>query len=438
MLIHSIIRPLLFAGLTAASVIGTAAAQERAQDPIQLVAPRTPLKLRDAISRVMDANPRLAGQKFALSAADARRDQAALRPAFEVGVEAEDIFGTDRLSRFDDATVTLQLSTVLELGGKRGNRIGTAERERDLLLTELDAEKLDIIAEVTRRFIRVVAAQREVTLAKRSLELATNTRKAVAFRVSAGRGAVVEERNAEVALTRAEIEKSRAETGVLQAWQSLSAMWGGVAAGSMEAAAELFTLPELGAMAALDTMLQQNPNLARFASERRVEEAKLRLAESQATPDVTVGAGVRRLEADRSNAFVLSFSMPLGTASRSAPYAAEARSKLQQVDFREQAARAELKATLSALYQEAAQRGSELALLREKAVPQAESASDLTQSGFSAGRFSLLELLNAQQQLIELQRSAIDAAVAYHNAVIEIERLTARSVSAADETNTSR
>jgi outer membrane protein, heavy metal efflux system len=429
MLIYSIVRPLLLAGMMATSVISVAAAQERAQDPIQLVAPGTPLTLRDAIARVMDANPRLAGQKFTLSAADARRDQAALRPAFEVELEAEDIFGTDRLSTFSSATVTLQLSTVIELGDKRAGRIGTAERERDLLLTELDAEKLDIIAEVTRRFIRLVAAQREVTLAKKSLELSTNTRKAVALRVAAGRGPAVEERNAEVSLTRSEIERSRAETAVLQAWQSLAAMWGGGSAGSTEATAELFALPQLGSISALDTLLQQNPNLTRFASERRVEEAKLRLAESQATSDLRVGAGVRRLEADRSNAFVLSFSMPLGAAGRSAPYAAEARSKLQQVDFREQAARAELKATLTALYQEASQRAAELALLREKAVPLAESASELTQSGFGAGRFSLLELLNAQQQLIELQHSAIDAAVAYHDAVIEIERLTANSAS---------
>ncbi len=205
MLIHSIVRPLLLAGMTTISVIGVATAQERAQDPIQLAAPGTPLTLRDAVARMMDANPRLAGQKFALAAADARRDQAALRPAFQVGLTTEDIFGTDRRSTFGEAVVTLQLSTVLELGGKRGNRMGAAARERDLLFTELDAEKLDTIAEVTRRFIRVVAAQREVTLAKRSLELAMNTRKAVALRVSAGRGSVVEERNSEVALTRAEI-----------------------------------------------------------------------------------------------------------------------------------------------------------------------------------------------------------------------------------------
>ncbi len=433
MLIHSVLRSLLLAGVAVAVVSSAAIAQGAASQIVQRVPQGTPLTLRDAIARVMEVNPTLIGQKFALTAADARRDQAALRPAIEVGLETEDIFGTDRLSTFKDAQVTLQLSTLLELGGKRGKRIGTAERERDLLLTELDAEKLDTVAEVARRFIRVVAAQREVSLAMQSMELATNTRKVVGQRVSTGRGAAVEDRNAEIALTRAEIEKSRAESGVLQVWQSLTAMWGGSSVGTMEAAAELFTLPQLEPLTTLDAMLQQNPNLVRFASERRVEEAKLRLTESQATPDITVGAGVRRLQTDRSNAFVLSFSMPLGTGSRSAPYTAEARSKLQQVEYRERAAQAELKATLYALHQEATQRGIELAVLREKAVPLAEGARELTQSGFNAGRFSLLELLNSQQQLIELQRSAIDTAVAYHNAVIEIERLTARSATAGIE-----
>jgi outer membrane protein, heavy metal efflux system len=424
------IKTILCASVCVSALLAGAAAnaqgQTRESTQMQMVAPGAPLTLRDAVARVMDANPRLQGQRFALAGADARRDQAKLRPAIEIGVEAEDIFGTDKVSTFNDSQITLQISTVLEMGGKRDNRISASERERDLLLTELDAEKLDVVAEVTRRFIKLVAVQRELSLAQRSQELAASTRKAVAQRVAAGVGAALEQRNAEISLARAEIELARAETSIFQASQSLGAMWGGEVS-MTQASAELFTLPNLAPMAALDAQLMENPNLARFASERRVEEAKLRLADSQATPDVTVGAGVRRLQSARSNAFVLSFSVPLGSASRSAPYAAESRSRLQQVDYREQAARAELKATLSAFHQEAVQRSAQVGLLRERAVPQAESAVQLAQTGFGVGRYSLLELLSAQQQLIDLQRQAIDASVAYHNAVIEIERLTARS-----------
>ena len=191
--------------------------------------------------------------------------------------------------------------------------------------------------------------------------------------------------------------------------------------------AELFVLPELAPVTALEALMQDNPSLGRFATERRVEEAKVRLAEAQSHPDVTVAAGIRRLQAERSNALVLSASVPLGAGSRAVAYAAEARSRLAEVDSREQALRSELKAVLVGAHLEASRRTSELSTLRDAAVPGAEAAVTLAQDGFSAGRYSLLELLSAQQQLIDLQRQSIAAAVGYHMAVIEIERLTAQS-----------
>lgn len=422
-------KSLLFAGVSVIISFSAVASEDVAPQasPVVTVTNGT-MTLRDALARVVESNPTLLGQRFALTAADARRDQAGLRPTYDISGDIEDIFGTDRMSAFGQSQYTLQLSTVLELGGKRASRVTAAERERDFLLTELDGEKLDIVAEVARRFIRVVAAQRELSLADRTIALSAETRKAVTQRVNAGAGNPAEQRNAEIAETRAEIERSRAESALIQARESLSALWGGDSPAAVDAVAELFNLPTLEPLAGLQRLLEQSPNLTKFAAERRVNEARWRLAETRATPDLTVGAGVRRLQDMRSNAFVLNFSMPLGAASRATPYAAEARSNLALVDYKERAARAELKATLSAFYQEARQRELELQQLRDRAVPLAESARELTQNGFNVGRFSLLELLNAQQQLVTLQRAAIEAAVSYHNALIEIERLTARPI----------
>lgn len=431
MFFRTLSKSLLMAGVSAIILTATASAgaQDTSPQPNSSVAiSGKAMSLREALARVVQANPTLLGQRFSLSAADARRDQAALRPPLAISGDVEDIFGTDRMSTFGQSQYTLQLSAVLELGAKRSNRIATAERERDLLLTELDGEKIDLVAEVARRFIRVIAAQRDLSLSDSSINLAAETRKAVTQRVNAGAGNPAELRNAEIAEARAQIERGRAESALIQSRLSLAALWGGDPAGPIDATAELFNLPRLEPLANLQTFLEQSPNLARFASERRVNEARLRLAETRAIPDLTVGAGVRRIQEMRSNAFVLNFSVPLGTGSRAAPYAAEARSNLAIVDFRERAARAELQATLASFYQEAQQREAELQQLRDRAVPLAENARELTQNGFNVGRFSLLELLNAQQQLITLQRAAIEAAVAYHNALIEIERLTARPI----------
>lgn len=419
---------LLIAGAFCSFLFGPAYGQTQTTQPASLSTAAFPLSLRDALARVLDSNPTLQGQSFALSAADARRAQAALRPSYEISGEAEDFFGTDRMSALGQSQVTLQLSTVVELGNKRANRIATAERERDLLLTEFDAEKLDVIAEVARRFIRVVAAQREISLAERAVALASETRKAVTQRVNAGAGNAAEQRNADIAVVRAELELGRARSSLSQARESLAATWGGDTAGSVDAVAELFNLPTLEPLVALQELAEKNPSLTRFASERRLNEARLRLAETRAQPDITVGGGVRRIQELRSNAFVLNFSMPLASSKRAVPYASEARSNLAVVDYKERAARTELKATLTSFYLEAEQRATELQQLRDRAIPLAENARELTQSSFNAGRFSLLELLNAQQQLVSLQRAAIEAAVAYHNALVEIERLTARPI----------
>lgn len=391
--------------------------------------------LRDALTRALDANPNLRGQRFTLSAADARIDQAAQRPPYEIGLEAENILGTDRLSTFDDAELTLQLSTVLELGGKRTRRVDAARFERDVALNQSDAERLDVIAEVTRRFIRLAAAQEELRLAQRRLDLANRTFGAVEQRVKAARSPLLENSNASVAVDRADLEFKEAESSVRQAWAQLAAMWGETATASGLASAELFDLPDVSNYAALSALVEQNPDIVRFASERRVQEAKLRLAEAQRTPDLTLSAGVRRLQGDRSNAFVISGSIPLGGGSRAAPYVAEAQSLREGLQFREQAARTELLATLLVATEQLAQHRTEVSTLATKTIPQATEAQKLAEQGYNVGRFSLLELIAAQEQLADVQRQAIQSAAAFHQSLLEIERLTGRS--AADRGQTS-
>jgi cobalt-zinc-cadmium efflux system outer membrane protein len=47
----------------------------------------------------------------------------------------------------------------------------------------------------------------------------------------------------------------------------------------------------------------------------------------------------------------------------------------------------------------------------------------LAREGMERARFSQLELLDAQRTLLELRLQRIEAAVAYHQFVIEIEKL---------------
>ncbi len=393
------------------------------------------LTLKDALTRAVEASPALRSQRFAVSAAAARIDQARLRPAFELGVEAENILGTNRLSVIDDAEVTLRLGTVVELGDKRGRRIDAATAERDLALTQNDGERLDIMAEVARRFIRLVQAQEERNLAARRLELAERTERAVGQRVQAARSPRLEGQNAAIATGKARIDQSQADSAVRRAWAELAAGWSGDITAPQSASADLFAMPGVAGYPVLASAIERNPSILRFASERRVQEAKLRLAQSQANPDVTVSAGIRRLQGDRSNAMVLSASIPLGSGARAQPYISEAMSLRDQIPLKEQAARAELLGTVYVAAEKATEARKEAEALLSTAVPQAAEAQKLAEDGYTVGRFSLLELITAQQQLTDLQRQAIAAAVAFHESLLEIERLTGRSAADRDNPN---
>jgi cobalt-zinc-cadmium efflux system outer membrane protein len=46
-----------------------------------------------------------------------------------------------------------------------------------------------------------------------------------------------------------------------------------------------------------------------------------------------------------------------------------------------------------------------------------------TNEGYRAGRFSLLELADAQLQLIEVEREATEAAASFHTLMVEIRRV---------------
>ncbi len=385
------------------------------------------LALRDAVRLTLERNPQLQGHRFTLSASMARRDQAALRPGVDVSLDTENFLGTNRISSFNDTEITLRLGTVLELGSKRERRITMAERERDVVALTQDAQRLDILADVTRHFVSLLESQHEKALADQAVGLAIRAGEIVKQRVNSGRAAVIEQTNAELATMDARRDLARATTRVSENWAKLAAAWGGTPEQTGRATGELFDLPVIGDFAGLSKLIEQNPDIAKFASERRVAESALRLAEAARTPDLSISAGVRRLQADRSQAAVLSLSVPLGTSGRSRPFEDEARNRLSAVEFEEAARRNQLLATLFGLHQHLLQKRSEFNELRDKAVPLAESAVKATEDGFRAGRFSLFDLTYAQQRLIILRRDAIGAAASFHLLILEIERLTGRS-----------
>jgi cobalt-zinc-cadmium efflux system outer membrane protein len=383
-----------------------------------------PLTLGAAIERTLANNPELRVFESRLRERTARADLAALRPPLELRGQVEDALGTGRTHAFDTSEITLSVAQVLERGGKRDARVAAAMAGFDTIRAERAADELDVLTEVARRFVHVASDQEHLNVTQRATALARETVDAANVRVAAARAPDVELRRAKIALARAEVDEEHAEHELLSSRRKLAAMWGDAELQNEGVAADLYRLPALEPFETLTRRLADNPDFLVFASEARLRDAEIRLAETQARSSITVNAGIKRLEASDDEALVFGFTMPLGSGARARVETARATALREQVDAQRQAHRVRAEAQLFELYQELRHSITESEVLRVTVLPEMEAALEATRYAFERGRYSYLEWADAQREIVDVQRSLIDASANAHLYRAEIERLT--------------
>ena len=386
------------------------------------------LTLRDAIEAAAQHHPSIAA--FA-PATEALRQQSlanGLPPATTIETQLENFAGTGDASGTKVLEATLQLSHVIELGGKPDARRGVGAVELERLDVSQRAARADVAAEVARRFVHVLSDQEQLRATTRATELAERSREAVRQRITAGATSPIFLSRAEITVTRARIDQEHAEHELASSRVALAVLLGEREPSFASVSADLFALATIEPLDTYLRRLDGNSELLMFAAADRVLDARQRVARSHRAPNITLNAGVRRLEALDDQALVAGFSIPLGTRKRSDPEFAALRSEREQLALTAQAKRLELHATLFALYQEVIHARTEVNALQEEVRPEAERVLRTSDEGYRAGRFSLIELADAQRQLLEVERDAIRAAAEFHIHLIEIERLTGEAV----------
>jgi cobalt-zinc-cadmium efflux system outer membrane protein len=421
---------LLIAG-AALALSGLTAARAQPADS----AGALPLTLGQAIERALAANPALAGFAYSVRAQDARIAQAGQRPAMEASIELENALGSGDYNSVDAAEGTFVLSQVIELGGKRGSRSAAAQSGRELLAVEQQAAQLDVLAEVTRRFIAVAAAQEQFALAKEGVVLARGTVDDVGRRVRAAKSPEGELLRSRAALSRAGLEEQRAAADLVASRQRLAAMWGSTRPDYSEVSADLYRMPALLDFEMLAARLEANPDFLRFASVARLRDAEARLARSQRRPDLELSGGVRQLEESNDQALVMGISVPLFPGRRAEPAIAEAEALRALVDVEREAAIVQARTQLFGLYEQLRQANRETEILRGEVLPQLDEALQATRYAYERGRYGYLELVDAQRAFLEVRGAAIGSAVSAQELLAEIERLTGEPLTATPVAN---
>ncbi len=401
--------------------------QERREAP-PIVDPAGSLTLQQALALALLHNPGLSAFAWESRALEARMVQAGRPPNPTLDVMIEDLAatrfsGTDRDQPVQSQT-TLQLSQLIELGGKRTARVRLAQANIDLAAWDYETARIDVLTHVSRAFTDVLAAQETLAVSEETTRLVTQVRENVSARVTAGTVSPIEETRAGVALAAVRADAARARRALEASRSRLALLWGSPMATFANAAGDLKAEPPpLPAATALTTMLNQNPELARWAAELTQREARLAVEQSRRKIDVAVSAGYRRFTTVDGNSFVIGASVPLPFFDKNKGGIEEARIRVAEGYEQQRAAAARVAAQLAGAYAALASAHDEATILRTDALPGAQQTFEAVTEGYRLGRFGLLDVLDAQRTLIAVGGQYVRALSDYHQAVASVERL---------------
>lgn len=378
--------------------------------------PAAPLTLKAAQELALGANPELSAAGRELEALEATIVQAQIRPNPEFSTLIED-------TRRETRTTTLQLNQPIELGGKRAARIGAAERGRDAASLELDATRAEIRSAVTAAFFDVLVAQERLRLTQASVELAQRATGAASRRVTAGKVSPVEETRARVAEAGVRIESTLAASELATARKRLAGIWGNSSPRFERAEGDAESLPPLPALADLNMRLATSPNLlwARIEVERR--QALAEVERSRRIPDLTVSLGAKRNEELGRDQAILGVSIPIPVFNRNQGNLLEALHRTDKARDEQSATEIRLSNELALAYERLNVARQEVASLQQDILPGAQSAYDAATKGFELGKFSFLEVLDAQRTSFQAKSQYLRALAEAHRSAAEIDRI---------------
>lgn len=401
---------------------------------VQITSAQQALSLQEASRRTLQNSPELQVFQWQLHAVEGQRQTADLPPGFELAIEAENVFGSGDFSGTESAEITVSLSSIIELGGKRQSRVAVAHSRYALAEIEREAKALDLLGQVTQRFIAVLALQEKLQVSEEATRLAEVSWHTVKQRVERGAAPDAERLRAQATLAQARLTGSAIQAELASRRMALATLWGAETVDFPELEGDLYAFESAPDFEVLYRRVAESPAIVVFATHKRLRNAELELVRSQSSSNVQWSLGIRRFDDTGDSALMAGVAIPLFAGRRNQGELKAARAEREMVDYRRETSLLALRARLYEAWQTHQQAVAATKTLRTSVLPTLENALTQTRAAYERGRYSYNDLVSAQRELLDARRAIIDAAsTALFNQAL-IEQLTAEPLAAVSST----
>ncbi|CAI2719654.1 TolC family protein [Nitrospina watsonii] len=381
------------------------------------------LTLRQATAHILLHNPDLQVFGLEIRAREARALQEGLLPNPQVQAMVQDVLGSGQFSGASDSENQVLFTQWIELGGKRTKRETAANLKTELAEWDYETARMNVLTATAKAYVDVLAQQQALKLVHELEELSERLHTAVAERVKAGKVPPIDEVKAQVTLSTTRMQRRQAENELHAARRRLAALWGRPLAAFHRVQGNLYGIQFLPPLEELAARLNQNPDLARWATEMIQRDAQVDLEESRSIPNLQMGVGARWLQENRDNSVMFQLQLPIQLFDRNQGAIAEARYRKSKAEAQQRAMEIKLQTVLSNHHARLVNAHTQVTSLKNQVLPGAKMAFDAVQEGYRYGKFGYLEVLDSQRTWFQAREQYLQALAEYHRAVADVERL---------------
>src|SRR5919201_7003177 len=333
-----------------------------------------------------------------------------------------------------DVTVELtqdvphQLFTVgvpVEVGGKRSRRIDLAREELTLADIDLQTEARAVRRELRTAFYSLIAADERVRLAENVLDISRRVREAAQARFDTGAAPRLEVLQADLGVTRAEadLELARStrasEQATLNGVLDLPPQQALLVSGALSDQVRAISYDEALAIATASSV-----DLLALDRQIAVEQRRLDLikAERVPTPVFSV-SGLFNAPGEYVSAVGAGISMTVPIFYRKQGEIAASIATTAQLRTRRDATRRTIENDVFGTIARIDAERRQVEAFDQRLVPTAANLESLAEEAYRAGRTSVLALLDAQRNLRDLRRDALQAELDLQLSFAQLEEL---------------
>lgn len=385
------------------------------------------------LGRARRADLLAARQRLAI--AEGKLLQAGLRPNPTLDAE----YGSPRfLGGESEYDLSVGVSQVFELGGKRRRRVAVAELERAQIRAEIAATERQLIVGIRTAYTNALSAARQLDVLERLIVGNEEIVRATEARLKEGDVAPLDVNLVKVENDRLKVQAIQAQSELETSLLEIRTLIGADLAESLRLAPQPERPPrfDLGLSELTEIALRDRPDLQAARLGEELGAARINLARANAVPNVAGSVRYSRSKGivdlpgpvngsdfitDLDNELTFGVSVDIPIFNRNQGEIASATGERLQATRTREFLESSVKRDVAVAYRKYRAAAESLVIYTTQILPRAEDNLRSVRAAYGLGDFSIFEVVNEQRRLAENVTNFNQILRDYYNALTELE-----------------